>query len=591
MNMFEVEYDSYRGRYLTASEEIQAGTVIIHEHSFSAIIISKKTSDRFICCHCFKEIFTTPVQCFGCDDELYCSIACKLSSWKSHHWMECFMSSLLGKMTVELKLAFRIILVAAHSMFREENCESIHNVCKDMFQTGSTSKKQKQATLLKSCDENYWSIYSLQRHENEKAIKEQYLSMKNDIRMLTKVLLSIISLYNHLGDFTFPGKNIEHNIGNTFLYSLFKKLNFSSYYENPNFDIRLWKSHIMSSCDTAGSKKGYFPNRSIEDIFSGKPLTEQDLLERLLVHHLLQLRTNTQAIFKICEEKGVQGVQNIEQKRIASALFCKTSLMNHSCSPNTTISFDGLTITVSASKIIKKGEEICHCYGPHCSRHDVKERQRLLKEQYFFTCSCEGCASDLKDDSEQSSFKVQFHAFKCKYCGDPVKPGKDGSGTCINSNCNKVQDLRQSILSYKKCQSKIEETCSALNNGNCRNAKPKLLECLKQANKLLYHNHIDIGKLHDKIAQCFVMEGNYTSALPHLSKSMAIIGMLHGTRSIEMAHELQKLASLYFNMGNLNHAVTNAKKVISIYKICCPGTETMQPGFEDMVQIVKTLEK
>ncbi|KAL0182883.1 hypothetical protein M9458_022258, partial [Cirrhinus mrigala] len=67
--------------------------------------------------------------------------------------------------------------------------------------------------------------------------------------------------------------------------------------------------------------------------------------------------------------------------RIATAIFPVLSLLNHSCSPNTSISFNtgfqtdplnqfgpeiprsGVTVTVRASKDLTAGQEILHCYG------------------------------------------------------------------------------------------------------------------------------------------------------------------------------------------------------------------------------------
>lgn len=77
----------------------------------------------------------------------------------------------------------------------------------------------------------------------------------------------------------------------------------------------------------------------------------------------------------------------------------------------------------------------------------------------------------------------------------------------------------------------------------------------------------------------------YSSAIPYLAKSIAINGMLYGTDSEEIAHEYQKLASLHFNTGNLQHAAKYARKVLNAYKLHYghgdkkyhpPGTEEMR---------------
>lgn len=56
-------------------------------------------------------------------------------------------------------------------------------------------------------------------------------------------------------------------------------------------------------------------------------------------------------------------VTDSRQVRLATGLFPVVSLLNHSCSPNTSVSFVGTVATVRASQQIGEGQEILHCYG------------------------------------------------------------------------------------------------------------------------------------------------------------------------------------------------------------------------------------
>lgn len=166
-------------------------------------------------------------------------------------------------------------------------------------------------------------------------------------------------------------------------------------------------------------------------------------------------------------------VQSSSEIRIATAIFPVLSLLNHSCSPNTSISFTGgfqtdplsqfgcseghtdhpesshcgVTVTVRASKDLTAGQEILHCYGkicefsfslvgwfdlifflnvvnfftgPHCSRMEVKERQLLLLEQYFFHCNCQACQSDLSEGSQNAKENAS-PGLKCVKCEKPLQ--------------------------------------------------------------------------------------------------------------------------------------------------------------------------
>ena len=56
-------------------------------------------------------------------------------------------------------------------------------------------------------------------------------------------------------------------------------------------------------------------------------------------------------------------ITDTRRVRLATALFPVVSLLNHSCSPNTSVSFIGTIATIRASQLIRSGQEILHCYG------------------------------------------------------------------------------------------------------------------------------------------------------------------------------------------------------------------------------------
>lgn len=62
-------------------------------------------------------------------------------------------------------------------------------------------------------------------------------------------------------------------------------------------------------------------------------------------------------------------VTNSRQVRLATGIFPVVSLLNHSCSPNTSVSFTGTVASIRAAQHIRKGQEIVHCYGEPASFH------------------------------------------------------------------------------------------------------------------------------------------------------------------------------------------------------------------------------
>lgn len=80
--------------------------------------------------------------------------------------------------------------------------------------------------------------------------------------------------------------------------------------------------------------------------------------------------------------------------RVFTGIFPKISLLNHSCDPNIRNRFDGMNLTIYATRRIDENEEIFNCYGPNYKLMDKDERQNALKQQYCFDCKCIKCTSN-----------------------------------------------------------------------------------------------------------------------------------------------------------------------------------------------------
>ena len=100
----------------------------------------------------------------------------------------------------------------------------------------------------------------------------------------------------------------------------------------------------------------------------------------LMLRHIVQLVSNAHAVTELHHSDD----DTVEQVRLATAIYPSVSLLNHSCVPMIVNNFQGSVLTVRACRSVKAGEEVTNCYGPHYRRHEYSERQRMLREQYYF---------------------------------------------------------------------------------------------------------------------------------------------------------------------------------------------------------------
>ena len=137
-----------------------------------------------------------------------------------------------------------------------------------------------------------------------------------------------------------------------------------------------------------------------------------------------QILTNGISISKLLRLNSKEpGLHSIEQRKVATGIFPITSLVNHSCDPNSVLNFVGgphsafRRLNLRATRSILKGTEITICYGPHKNKiHSVKNRREALQNQYNFFCNCEACKTEKEEpvcallyyelgDSSDISFK------------------------------------------------------------------------------------------------------------------------------------------------------------------------------------------
>lgn len=82
------------------------------------------------------------------------------------------------------------------------------------------------------------------------------------------------------------------------------------------------------------------------------------------------------------------------------ALFQLQSVCNHSCVPNAEVAFlhNSSRLSLVALRDIPMGEEISISYLDPCSLERSRHsRQKFLKENYLFECSCEKCVQQVGD--------------------------------------------------------------------------------------------------------------------------------------------------------------------------------------------------
>nr|GMD81999.1 histone-lysine N-methyltransferase ASHR1 [Ipomoea batatas] len=118
-----------------------------------------------------------------------------------------------------------------------------------------------------------------------------------------------------------------------------------------------------------------------------------------------------------------------ELKPLGTGLYPVISIINHSCLPNSVLVFEGRMAVVRAVQHIKKGTEVLISYIETAG--STITRQKALKEQYFFSCTCPRCIKLGQIDDIQESAILEGYSCKDSRCkGFLLRDSEDKGFIC-----------------------------------------------------------------------------------------------------------------------------------------------------------------
>ncbi|XP_042241667.1 SET and MYND domain-containing protein 4-like [Homarus americanus] len=272
-----------------------------------------------------------------------------------------------------------------------------------------------------------------------------------------------------------------------------------------------------------------------------------------IMRHIAQLVSNAHAVTQImassCGEKSK--VEQVTQKRVASAIYPTASLMNHSCKPNIINSFHKNMLIIRTVEDVKPGDQIHNCYGPHYCRQTRGERQESLKRQYFFTCKCAPCTQP-----EYLQKEASWSGFHCENCqgilswmgdNDDATGGDlvDSGGVLLCLQCHKLQKPSTCLIhTCNKVTSLHEAGEEALQKGDPQGAVDLLRKAVSLGCKVYLPENQYYISIRDTLARALSDIGDFESCCLELRECLRVTKLRYGSESIELAHELLKFSDV-----------------------------------------------
>ncbi|PHT45546.1 Histone-lysine N-methyltransferase ASHR1 [Capsicum baccatum] len=156
-------------------------------------------------------------------------------------------------------------------------------------------------------------------------------------------------------------------------------------------------------------------------------------------------------------------VCDAELKPLGTGLYPVVSIINHSCLPNSVLIFEGRLAVIRAVQHIPKGTEVSISYIEMAGT--TATRQKALKEQYLFSCTCIRCVKLGQNDDIQESAFLEGYRCKDKKCSGFLLRDFGNKGfTC--QLCGLFRDKEEIKNIVNEIQSLSEKASFSLSYGS-----------------------------------------------------------------------------------------------------------------------------
>ncbi|KAJ6398892.1 hypothetical protein OIU77_019619 [Salix suchowensis] len=193
-----------------------------------------------------------------------------------------------------------------------------------------------------------------------------------------------------------------------------------------------------------------------------------------------------------------------ELRPLGTGLYPIVSIINHSCLPNAVLIFEGKSSVVRAVEHIPEGAEVSIAYIDIAG--STMTRQKTLKEQYFFTCTCPRCIKAYNDIQESAILE----GYRCKddRCnGFLLRDSEDKGFICQTYKELKYKspgNHEEAISQYKMIEKLQMELCHPFSISLMR-TREELLKIL-----------MELGDWREALAYCRLTILGYQRVYPEL---------------------------------------------------------------------------
>ncbi|BES93949.1 set and mynd domain-containing protein [Nesidiocoris tenuis] len=243
-----------------------------------------------------------------------------------------------------------------------------------------------------------------------------------------------------------------------------------------------------------------------EEIDEQKKSKGEELIGGLILRHLQSMQFNVHEISELIFHTN--DPQSWKSNFVGAGLFPTLALFNHSCDPSIIRYFERSKVVVRAIKNIRNGEHIFENYGPIFTQTSRNERQKTLKNQYWFDCSCEPCTRNWPTIDRMDTSSLRFHCDNSE-CDNVIVVPMTMTTFMVNCNkCNKLTNILKGLKVLQDTENLFRLGESYLKSGDIAKALEKFLELQSLLSDTLVPPFRDFYLCQQNVRNCLMALGN-----------------------------------------------------------------------------------
>ncbi|XP_061889911.1 N-lysine methyltransferase SMYD2-A-like [Entelurus aequoreus] len=226
-------------------------------------------------------------------------------------------------------------------------------------------------------------------------------------------------------------------------------------------------------------------------------------------------------------------IEDDELFHMGTAVYPDLALINHSCLPSVIVTYNGTRAEVRAVKDMKPGDEVLISYIDLL--YPTDDRNKRLRESYYFTCDCQECKSRSKDKVKlkvRKQMEAEAVSATVRYARKTIREFRA------------LKDVKTPSELLEMCEQSLEEMGAVLDDSN------------------VYMLHM----MYQAMGVCIYMSDT-EGAVRYGEKLLKPFSQLYPAYSLNVSSVYLKLARLYMDLDRLSMGRSALKKAMAIMEV------------------------